>query len=243
MKSKLWVLLIVFAKLGTPANGQLNLCNIPIPCDSNVWVDTSKYFYNFFTDSCESVFKIVPDLDTFTVGTQEITTLLRMEEKPILLHCEINDCIPNGKIIFKDIEADKIILTGTMKAGVPVGEFTMYGEWSTTIGFFTNGLLNGEVVTFLPKSIVTEQYKNGVLDGTRYESRNGKILGFINYKNGLKNGEERRYYESDMLWYSLTFKEGKLADGIYYFYRYEGEVYKTIKVEGGEVQTIWNWDE
>lgn len=78
-------------------------------------------------------------------------------------------------------------------------EITLYNERGDIDGQQKSFLQGGE-----PES--TKEWKNGVLDGVTILFRGGEKIGEVPYKNGRKNGVERRYFDGGKIVEEVTWQ-------------------------------------
>lgn len=126
------------------------------------------------------------------------------------------------------------------------GETILKEWWSNSIGVFLiseaetkSGILHGKKIEYFTE---TEnkcirkilQYKNGELEGTSYVyDEDGDIIGKVNYKNGLRNGE------AIMTGMSI-FCETELADGVRFLSAVPtSEREFTAVYENGQIVELW----
>lgn len=79
-------------------------------------------------------------------------------------------------------------------------------------------------------------YVNDTLSGPYKETgKNGELLHFGSYKNGLLEGLTIDYWRKDVLWGEIPYKNGKI-DGVAKVYNTDGELWKVINYKEGLMQ-------
>ena len=122
----------------------------------------------------------------------------------------------------------KLVSEGKMKDKDRVGEWVYYHEKSKEIMTrenYTNGKLQGKVITYYPNGKITEEttYKNGIKEGeNNYYSPEGVLLKKLLYRNDQLQGAALHYDAYGNLVIEGFYKDGK-KHGLWKYYK-DGKV-------------------
>lgn len=183
------------------------------------------YYYNFLNNSLDSIF------DSTNEGTNAYTL------NSIHIHGELNysgqlDGLVSGRI------NDSLVFEIFFENGYPNGKYVEFYK-GDTIGYvdIVLGKKEGRQVYMLYRGsseIITQNYKNGLLDGPLIIEKNSKIIRVINYKEGLRDGADYAFFEDGMLDWLLIYERGEIKDGVYYTFFNDGSIESEIYYKKGK---------
>lgn len=123
------------------------------------------------------------------------------------------DVIKYNSLLFKDA----IISRKKYQNGVAEGKWISYfgkGKDITKVGFFTDGLPNGEFDFYFHPNKITSKlnFINGLLNGpVTYFYENGQKKITIDFVNGIMNGKIQIYSKNGVLIYNLPVKDSTIS--------------------------------
>ena len=223
---------IILALLLLPAcsfSQTLMYCGENIEAGKETMLNECEYFYNFFEAKKDS-FPFISGYHYDSLLEAEIPVI---HKKKVKIVAQVNPSgVLNGFIEFyKD---SSLFQKGNMRNGVANGVFEFdIGEVKKVV-VFKNGKKEGmEVIKDENLGLLIERnYSLGLLDGEeRVFNKDGLLVHYISYENGVKNGLEISIHDNKMLHYFLQNEKGAPVDGYYYRYNDVGDIYNKIKVE------------
>jgi antitoxin component YwqK of YwqJK toxin-antitoxin module len=106
--------------------------------------------------------------------------------------------------------------------GLNQGKFTIYhndGSIECDVDFVDNKIEGVLKYRITDKFLFTQEYVHGIKHGNTKDFKKGKLIYFVNYKNGLKDGLEVEFnVNNDCLKTYKLYQNGKVKDGIYDYY-------------------------
>lgn len=216
-KGTFLLIMLIVGIPNMPLCQRLFYCDSTIESNKSLLVGKCNFFYNFITESLDSVitYKINFDKDN-EVLYQEINVEAPIDSSGML----------NGPV--KGFLGSEKIFEISYKNNSPYGYYIQFQN-NDTLGYVNliNGKKEGIQVQYLDKEhsmLTIASYENGLLNGKLILKEFGNTTRITHYKKGLRNGLHSVFYDTGELELFLIYENDKVKDGKYYAFTIDGEI-------------------